>query len=410
MSTFEKNLENYAELVVRTGVNIQPGQTLVINAPLPALKLVREIAKKAYAAGAKNVHVEWNDEVLEHIKFKSAPDEAFTEYPAWKAKGYEDLAYNGAAFLTIKAVNPDLMSDVDPKRVAAANKANLTAMRNYRTYVMADKACWCVISVPTPEWAVKVFPNSPAEEAYEQFWDIMFKITRADKENPIEAWKEHNARLWKIKDYLNEKQYKELVYEAEGTKLTIALPENHIWGGGAAVSAQGVQFNPNIPTEEVFTMPHKDGANGVVSSKKPLNYGGTLIENFTLTFKEGKVVDFTAEKGYDTLKHLLDTDEGSRRLGEVALVPHNSPISQSNLIFFNTLYDENAASHLALGRAYTTNIEGGVDMTEEQLAEHGVNTSLVHVDFMIGSADMKIDGITKDGKREPIIRNGDWAL
>jgi aminopeptidase len=410
MSDWEQKLEKYASLAVQVGVNVQKGQTLVVNAPLEAAPLVRKIAKKAYEVGAKHVYVEWNDEELTYIKFKHAPDEAFLEYPMWRAKGMEQLAEEGAAFLSIYSPNPDLLKDIDPKRIAAANKTASKALSNYRSALMADKNCWSLISVPTPGWAKKIFPDVSEEEAISKLWDAIFHVTRIDTDDPVQAWQQHNDQLAKIVDYLNNKQYKQLIYEAPGTNLTIELVENHVWHGGAAVSQSGIRFNPNIPTEEVYTMPHKDGVNGIVRNTKPLNYNGNLIDGFTLTFKDGKVVDFSAEKGYEILKHLLDTDEGARRLGEVALVPHQSPISASNLIFYNTLFDENAACHLALGKAYPTNIKDGTAMSKEELAEHGVNDSLIHEDFMIGSAELNIDGVTKDGKREPIFRNGNWAF
>ncbi|MGX1981973.1 aminopeptidase II [Thermolongibacillus altinsuensis] len=406
----EKNLEKYAELAVRVGVNIQKGQTLFIQAPLPSAPLVRKIAKKAYEEGAKHVYVEWSDEEITYIKFKHAPEEALHEYPMWLAQGREELAKGGAAFLSIYAPNPDLLKDIDPKRVAAANKAAGVALQNYRSRLMADHNCWSLIAVPTPAWAKKVFPDLNEDEAIEKLWDVIFRVTRVDQDDPIAAWHEHNQRLAKIVDYLNEKQYAKLIYNGPGTDLTVELPEGHIWAGGAAKSTNGVFFNPNIPTEEVFTMPHKDGTNGVVRNTKPLNYGGNVIDGFTLTFKDGKVVDFTAEVGYETLKHLLDTDEGARRLGEIALVPHRSPISESNLVFYNTLFDENAASHLALGKAYPTNLENGANMSADELAARGANDSLVHEDFMIGSGELNVDGVTKDGTREPIMRNGNWAL
>jgi aminopeptidase len=410
MNKWEQNLEKYAALAVSVGVNVQSGQTLVVNAPLDAAVLVRKIAKKAYEAGAKHVYVEFNDEELTYIKYKHAPDEAFLEYPMWRAKGMEQLVEEGAAFLSIYSPNPDLLKDIDPKRIATFTKTSSEALKNYRSALMADKNCWSIISVPTPVWAKKIFPDLPEQEAIEKLWNVIFDVTRVSLEDPIQAWKDHNDRLAKMVEYLNNKQYKQLIYEAPGTNLTIELVENHVWHGGAAISENGVRFNPNIPTEEVFTMPHKDGVNGIVRNTKPLNYGGNLIDGFTLTFKDGKVVDFTAETGYETLKHLLDTDEGARHLGEVALVPHQSPISNSNLIFYNTLFDENAACHLALGKAYPTNIKDGAAMSKEELAKHGVNDSLIHEDFMIGSAELNIDGVTKDGKREPIFRNGNWAF
>jgi aminopeptidase len=409
MSTFEENLEKYANLAVHTGVNVQKGQTLVINAPIHSNKLVRKIAQKAYEAGAKNVHVEWNDDELGHTKFKLAPDEAFTEYPMWKASGMEELAASGAAFLSVYAPNPDLLKDISPERIATANKTQALALQKYRSYLMADKAAWSIVAVPTEEWAMKMYPASNLEEAMQQLWQVIFDVTRVSGPDPVQAWKDHIALLGATSSHLNKKQYKKLVYRAPGTDLSVELTENHIWHGGSSLTDKGVQFSPNMPTEEVFTMPHKSGANGVVRSTKPLNYGGTLINGFSLTFKDGVVVDFSADEGYDTLKHLLDTDDGARRLGEVALVPHHSPISNTNLIFFNTLFDENASSHLAIGKAYPINIKDGSSMAESDYDQHGVNTSLVHVDFMIGSEDMNIDGVTKDGKIEPLIRNGDWV-
>ncbi|HEY0826724.1 MAG TPA: aminopeptidase [Bacilli bacterium] len=411
MSLLEQNLEKYAALAVHVGVNIQQGQTLVINAPISAAGLIRKIAKKAYEAGARNVHVEWSDDELGLIKYQEAPDEAFAEFPVWKAKGMEEMAENGAAFLTIHAPNPDLLKGISAERVAAANKTHSMAMFKYRSYLMANKACWSIIAFPTAEWARKVFPGEVNPElAISKLWDVIFEVTRIKAEDPVQLWKEHIARLTQTSKYLNDKQYQQLIYKAEGTRLTVDLPKNHIWHGGAAVSDKGIVFSPNMPTEEVFTMPHRNGVNGVVRSTKPLNYSGNVIDGFSLTFVQGEIVHFTAETGYDTLKHLLTADEGARRLGEVALVPHQSPISMTGLIFFNTLFDENASSHLAIGKAYPINLAGGADMTEEELAHHGVNTSLVHVDFMIGSADMNIDGVTPSGEVEPIFRNGNWAL
>jgi len=404
------DLEKYAELAVRVGINVQQGQTLVVSAPLTAVELVRKITRKAYEAGAKNVHVEWNDEEITKIKYELAPDEALSEYPMFRAKGWEEFAANGAGFLSIYSTNPDLLKDIDPKRVAAATKAAGTALQGWRHYTMAHKVAWSLISTPTPEWAAKIFPDLPVDEAVAKLWELILKATRVNLDDPVQEWKEHNARLSKTVDYLNKKQYRQLVYKGEGTDLTVNMPDNHVWHGGSTDNEKGVTFNPNMPTEEVFTMPHKDGANGTVSSTKPLNYGGNLIDNFTLRFENGKVVDFTAEKGYETLKLLLDTDEGARMLGELALVPHRSPISDTNLIFYNTLFDENASCHFALGRAYPITVEGGSEMTKEQLSERGANDSLIHVDFMMGSSSMNIDGITADGRAEPIFRDGNWAI
>ncbi|KGP92532.1 peptidase M29 [Pontibacillus chungwhensis BH030062] len=410
MKPTEQQLQKYADLAIHTGVNLQEGQALVINSSVENAEFVRIVAKRAYEAGAKDVHVRWSDEDLTYLKMKNAPMEVLENVPGWKVDEVMSYAKDGASVLSIYAPNPDLLKDIDPARVAAANKAGGQAMKEYQQYVMNDKITWSIVSVPTVNWAKKVYPNATQEEAMDQLWDQIFKITRIDQEDPIAAWEEHNATLRKARAYLNEKQYKKLVYKAPGTDLSVQLVDNHIWHGGDTKSQDGVKFNPNMPTEEVFTMPHKEGINGTVTSTKPLNYAGNLIENFTLTFDNGKVVDFKAEEGEETLKLLLDTDEGARRLGEVALVPHHSPISQSGLIFFNTLYDENASCHLALGGAYPTNVEGGSNMTEDEKAKHGVNESMVHEDFMMGSSDMDIDGVYEDGTTEPIFRNGNWAI
>lgn len=410
MTDFQNKLEKYAELVVRTGVNLQENQTLMINAPTEAAYFVRLVAKKAYEIGAKDIHMNWVDEELTRLKYENAPKEVLETVPQWRVDMFDHYAEEGSAVLSIKPSNPDLLKGIDASKIAASNKANSQAMKNFRSYTMNDRLTWCVASVPGEAWAQKIFPNANAEEAVEKLWDQIFKITRADKEDPIAAWDEHNKTLAKVRDFLNDKQYSKLIYKAPGTDLELELPEGHIWKGGAGPTEKGIQFNANIPTEEVYTMPHKYGVNGTVKNTKPLNYGGNLIDNFTLTFKDGKVVDYTAEQGYDTLKHLLDTDDGASRLGEVALVPHESPISQSGLIFYNTLYDENASCHLALGKAYPTSIAGGPKMDEDELDKAGANDSLTHVDFMMGSAELDIDGVTADGKTEPVFRNGTWAL
>ncbi|MGO4693946.1 aminopeptidase [Paenibacillus sp. 2TAB26] len=405
-----QQLENYAELVVKVGVNVQQGQTVVVMAPITAAPLVRLIASEAYKAGAKNVHVEYNDEELSRIKYKQAPEEAFSEYPMWRAKAWEEFVENGAAFITIYSPNPDLLNDVDAKRVATASKTASTALSGYRGSLMNHTNAWSLVSYATPEWAAKVFPNLSQEEAVQKLWERIVDATRIGLSDPVQAWKAHNAKLLQMVELLNGKRYKQLQYEAPGTNLTIDLPDGHIWLGGSKANAKGVYFNPNMPTEEVFTMPNKDGVNGTVRSTKPLNYNGQVINGFSLTFKDGKVVDHSAEQGYEALTNLLNTDEGARHLGEVALVPHDSPISNSNVTFFNTLYDENASCHLALGQAYPVNIQGGTKMSPEELLAHGANRSLTHEDFMIGSADMNIDGVTQDGTREPIFRKGNWAI
>ncbi|UOQ45269.1 aminopeptidase [Halobacillus salinarum] len=410
MTTHQQQLEKYAELALKKGVNLQKEQGLIINAPIEASDLVRIISAKAYGKGAKDVHVEWSDEILTYLKMKNAPMNVLENFPEWKAKGLETMVEDGYALLSVYGPNPDLLKEVDSERVAKANKATAEALSNYRDYIMNDKVTWSIVAYPQTAWAEKMFPDAPVQEAKEKLWEQIFSITRIDRDDPITAWEEHNEKLRQAREYLNEKQYKRLHYKAPGTELTIELVDNHIWHGGSTHSVDGVEFNPNMPTEEVFTMPHKYGVQGKVTSTKPLNYGGNLIENFTLTFEDGKVVDFEAESGEDTLKHLLETDEGAKRLGEVALVPNESPISQSGHIFFNTLYDENASCHLALGKAYPTNIKEGSSMDKTEMDEHGVNDSLVHEDFMMGSAELDIDGETQDGSFEPIFRKGSWAM
>ncbi|WP_309478721.1 aminopeptidase [Brevibacillus agri] len=407
--SFELLFDRYADLAVKVGVNVQPMQTLVVTAPLSAAPFVRKVARKAYEAGAKHVHIDWTDDELTRMKYDLAPDEAFADYPQWKAKGLEEMAENGAAFLYINSTNPDLLKGVKLERIATANKAAGQALRTFRNYTMSDKVSWSVIAVPSPEWAAMVFPDLPADEQVPALWDAIFRATRVDTDDPVQAWHEHHATLNSKVEQLNAKQYRYLHYEAPGTQLTIELPDRHIWIGGGSVNEKGAAFMANMPTEEVFTAPKKDGVNGTVRSTKPLSYHGNVIENFTLTFEQGKIVSVSAEKGEEALKQLVATDEGSHYLGEVALVPHQSPISLSNIIFYNTLFDENASNHLAIGSAYSVNIEGGAAMSQEELAAHGINTSLVHVDFMIGSAEMNIDGETADGVREPLFRNGNWA-
>lgn len=406
----QETKEKYAELALQTGVNLQKGQALMVNAPIEGADFTRIVARKAYEMGAKDVHINWTDDELTLLKYENAPDEVIENFPEWRIKLYESYAEEGAAVLSIRSTNPDLLKDIDSSRVAMANKSSAQAMKNFRQYTMNDRITWSIVSIPTGDWAQKVFPDKLREDAVANLWEAIVKIVRVDQDDPITAWEAHNETLKTARELLNRKKYTKLIYKAPGTDLEIGLPEGHIWKGGSAVSERGITFNPNMPTEEVFSLPHKYHVNGTVASTKPLNYGGSLIDNFSLTFKDGKVVDYRAEQGEETLKHLLETDEGASRLGEVALVPHESPVSQSGLIFYNTLFDENASCHIALGKAYPTNLEGGAAMDEAELDKHGVNDSLTHVDFMIGSENLDIDGVLEDGTTEAVFRNGTWAL
>jgi len=410
MSDFETSLHKYVQLGVRVGANVQPGQTLVIQAPTTALDMVRLAAKDAYAAGARHVHVEWNDDLLTRIRYESAPEESFADGPTLRMNNYRTLIERDAAFLSLVSANPDLLQGIDPDRVATAQRETRNAMKEFSEGVRADKFSWTILAVPSDVWAEKVFPGEPAERCAALLWDAIFRATRADLDDPVAAWHTHLEALRRRSDYLNAKRYRALHYRAPGTDLTVELADDHLWVAGDSVNEKGTPFVANMPTEEVFTAPKKTGVNGTVASTKPLNYAGSLIDDFTLTFRDGKIVDFRAAKGADTLKRLIESDEGSAYLGEAALVPHTSPISQMDMVFYNTLFDENASNHLAIGSAYAFSVKGGKTMTKEQLAAKGLNDSLTHVDFMIGSAEMDIDGIAADGAREPLFRNGDWAV
>jgi aminopeptidase len=410
MDKFNELLQKYAELSVKVGVNLQKDQTLVINSPIECAEFTRLVAKEAYNVGAKDVHVEWNDEELSLMRFMNAPEEVFKEFAKWRADGYEEFAKNGAAFLSISASNPELLKNVNPRRIAESNKAKSIALKKYREYIMNSIVSWSVISIPTKAWSQMVFQNLSEKEAVEKLWENIFKTVRIDMDRPIDAWNEHLSKLQEKVDFLNNKKFKKLHYVSKDTDLTIELPEKHIWAGGGEYNAKQTYFVANMPTEEVFTLPLKTGINGTVKSTKPLNYSGNLIYNFSLTFKDGRIIDFSAEQGYETLKKLIETDEGSHYLGEVALVPQDSPISNSDIIFYNTLFDENASCHLAIGAAYPTCLEEGSKMTVEELQNAGVNDSLTHVDFMVGSSDLDITGTTSFGKTIQIFKNGNWAF
>ncbi len=410
MTNFRKKLEKYADLAVRVGVNLQPNQNLTINASIEVVDFVRLVVKKAYEAGARNVYVEWSDDFITRTRFELASEESLSDYPEWKAKGLETLAENDGAFMSIISSDPDLLSGIDPKRIAASTKAAGMALSTYRNYLQADKASWSVIAAASKKWAEKVFPTEPEDQQVEKLWEAIFKTTRVDQEDPVAAWKQHHDNLHTKVEYLNSKKYKKLHYTATGTDLTIDLHDTHTWVGAGSENEKGNFFMANMPTEEVFTVPLRNGVNGVVQSTKPLSYSGNLIDNFSLTFENGRIVSVQAEKGEEVLKQLVETDEGSHYLGEIALVAHDSPISQSGILFYNTLFDENASNHLAIGNGYAFCVEGGKKMSREELEKVGVNSSITHVDFMIGSADMNIDGIKEDGTTEAIFRNGTWAF
>lgn len=410
MTTFQQNLNHYAQLAVEVGVNLQPNQILFITASTDAVEFVRIITEKAYDLGARQVIVDFNDDVLSRLRFEKAPADSFSEFPEWKIMEREKLAEQGAAFMSIVSQSPDLLNGIEPTRIADAQKASGQALDQFRQAMQADKFSWTVIAAPSPAWAAKVFPTLPKDEQVSALWNAIFKAVRADVNHPIDAWKKHDETLHNKVDYLNNKRYQKLHYRAPGTDLTVDLPKGHLWCGAGSTNEQGHSFMANMPTEEVFTVPHKTGVNGYVSSTKPLSYGGNIIDQFKLTFKDGRVTEISAEQGEEVLEQLIQTDDGAKHLGEVALVPHGSPISQSNILFFNTLFDENASHHFALGSAYAFCLEGGKTMSREDLEANGLNQSITHVDFMVGSEQMDVDGILADGTIEPIFRNGNWAI
>ncbi|MDU4698553.1 MAG: aminopeptidase [Paenibacillus sp.] len=410
MSDFQTKLEKYAELAVKIGVNVQPGQNLIINATIDCAELVRLIVKQAYEAGARFVKVNWSDDVVTRLRYDLAAEESFLDEPKWYAGEMLEYVENGAAVLHVISSDPDLLKGVSTERLTNHQKTYGKAMSKYREMQMSDKFSWSIVAVPSKVWADKVFPDLPEEQRVQALWEAIFRTVRLDQPDPIAAWKQHIDNLTQKSDYLNAKRYKKLHYKAPGTDLTIELPEGHLWVAAESINAQGNTFLANLPTEEVFTAPLKTGVNGTVAATKPLSYRGTIIDRFSLTFENGRIVDHQAEVGADVLKQLVELDEGSHYLGEVALVPHNSPISQSGILFYNTLFDENASNHLAIGNAYAFNLDGGKSMSQEELAQRGLNSSLAHEDFMVGSAEMDIFGVTADGKEEPIFAKGNWAF
>ncbi len=416
-SEFEKNLEKYAEVILKIGLNLQPGQRLLIGAPntyqkgapIELAPLIRVIAKKAYQIGARFVEVMWDDEQLKLIRFQHAPRDSFEEYATWRTDCQYEFAKNGDAIVRILAYNPDLLSDHDHNLIATTIKTHLTHSKPYSNLISKNALNWVGITAPVDGWTEKVFPDIPPENRKDKFWDILFEICRVKNEDPIAVWEAHIKQLAVRSNYLNKRRYIALKFVGPGTDLTIGLPKGHIWGSARFKSQNGIDYVANIPTEEVFTLPHKDKTEGVITATKPLPING-MIEDISLIFSKGRVVDASAKKGEEMLHKILETDEGTRRLGEVALVPQSSPISQSGLLFYNILLDENASCHIALGRALKFWLKNGEKMSDEEFSAAGGNLSIDHVDFMIGSDKIDVDGILENGSVEPIMRNGEWAF
>lgn len=408
--TFKEKLEQFAELTVKVGANVQKGQTLLINTTIDTVDFTRLVVKKAYEVGAARVTVNFSDDEINREFFDNAPDDEFAKYPRWISEQRDELIERKGALLWIDAADPDSLTGVPVEKLSAHQKASGKALANYRNAVMNDKIAWSIIAVPSKKWAAKVFPNLKEEEQVPALWEAIFKTVHIGEGNVIDNWEQHLKNLDERAAILNKKRYAKLHYTAPGTDLTIELPDKHIWCTGASYTPEGTSFVANMPTEEVYTMPSKYGVNGYVSNTKPLAFQGNIIDQFKITFENGKIVKTEAKVGAELLQELTKADEGSKYLGEVALVPHESPISASNILYYNTLFDENASNHLAIGEAYPTCYEGGSALSKEQLEEKGINTSITHEDFMVGSGEMDIDGVLPDGTVEPIFRNGSWAF
>lgn len=402
-------LDRLAELAVKVGLRLQEGQDLVMTAPTGALPLVRRIAAHAYQAGAGLVIPILADEAITLARYRHGPDASFDRAPGWLYDGMARAFDGNAARLALVGEDPMLLSGEDPAKVARANKANSIAYKPALERITGFAINWNIMAYPTPAWAKLVFPDDSEDVAVVKLADAIFAASRVDVEDPGSAWRKHNAALTERTEWLNGERFHALHYSGPGTDLTLGLADGHQWSGGASQARNGITCNPNIPTEEVFTTPHARRVEGFVASTKPLAYQGTLIDGIQVRFEEGRIVEAKASRGEEVLKKVLDTDEGARRLGEVALVPHSSPISKSGLLFYNTLFDENAASHIALGQCYSECFVGAGTLSPEQIAMQGGNKSLIHIDWMIGSDRIDIDGIRFDGSKVPVMRNGEWA-
>jgi len=417
-SEFEQKLEKYAEVILKVGLNLQPGQRLLIGGPTSSydgisfenVPFVRLIAKKAYQMGARLVDAVWADEQLRLMRFQYGPKKALKEYPKWRIDARFDISQAGDANLHIMNPNPDLLKEVDPNLILKFQLNYHKQAKPVLDLVTQNALHWLIISTPNKAWADKLFPDIPSNERIQKLWDIIFKICRIDQKDPISAWQEHSENLHKRCMYLNKKQYKTLKLTSPETDLIIGLPKDHIWHGGSVKTLEGIDFIPNLPTEEIFTLPHKDRVDGIVKTTRPVFYQGQVVDECIFEFSNGRIIKAEAKVGNEIILKTIDFDEGARRLGEVALVANSSPISQTGKLYYNILIDENAASHIAIGQAYRNSLKGGDTMTDEEFIAAGGNASLLHIDFMIGSGEMDVDGILEDNNTEPVMRNGEWAF
>lgn len=405
-------LEKYAKLLIYSGVNVQEDQTLVISAPVQLHEFVNIATKFAYEKGAREVVVKWGDEQTRRMYFEYADDEVYDEANDWVISFTNHYADIDACFLFISASDPELMKGIDQTRISRQSKAYAKQTKEAHMKRMNNRNAWCVASMPTKPWAKKVFPDLSEDEAVDALWKAILSATRADLDDPVAAWSEHQENLNTKLDVLNSTKFKAFKYKNSiGTDVTVGMPDSQVWyGGGDEHIPRGYEFIANIPTEEIFSAPHRDQVDGKIVSSYPLNRNGVLIQDFWLEFKDGIIVDFGAKENYQALKELIENDYGSNRLGEIALVPYDSPISNQNILFYNTLFDENASCHFAIGSSYPVCVTGGEDMSDEELNAVGANTSDTHVDFMVGTSDLEITGITKDNKEVPIFRNGNFVI
>lgn len=411
LQDFDNLLKKYAQLIISKGLNVQKGHTLALTIDVEQVHLARLLTEAAYEKGASEVIVDYTDDFITRQRLLHASDEVLTNVPQYTVDKSLALLNKKASRLVVKSSNPNAFATVDPKRLSETTRATAIALEEQSRAIQANKVSWNVAAAAGREWAALVFPElKTSDQQVDALWDTIFKLNRIYEDDPIAAWDAHEAELLEKATRLNQEQFDALHYTAPGTDLTLGMPKNHIWEAAGSLNAQGETFIANMPTEEIFSAPDYRRADGYVTSTKPLSYAGVIIENMTFTFKDGKIINVTAEKGQETVQRLIEENDGARSLGEVALVPHKTPISLSGLIFFNTLFDENASNHLAIGTAYAFNVEGGTEMTSQELDEAGLNRSSTHVDFMIGSEQMDIDGIRADGTAVPIFRNGEWAI
>ena len=403
----EQRLDKLAEVAVRVGLGLKAGQELVMTASLDSVDLARRITEHAYRAGASLVTTLYTDDEAALMRYHYAPDESFDTAAGWLYDGMGAAFKSGAARLAITGANPGLLSKEDPEKVGRANRAVSKAYRPALELITRHAINWTIVASATPAWAAAMFPNDTPEEALSRLWEAIFFTTRILTPDPVKAWQEHDAHLQKRAAIMNEKRFASLKYRGPGTDFELGLSDDHLWLGGGTTAGNGLYCIANMPTEEIFTTPHKDRAEGTITASKPLSHQGTMIEGIHVRFAGGQIVEARATKGQEVLQRLIETDAGARRLGEVALVPHSSPIAQSGLLFLNTLFDENAASHIALGQSYSSCLREGDKLTPEELAAKGANESLIHVDWMIGSAELDIDGVTASGTAEPLMRAGE---